>query len=44
MMNINEQYKKQTDRFCKANCMITAEDILAKAKQRKNNISNEKSF
>ncbi len=41
MMNINEQYKKQTDRFCEANCMITAEDILAKAKQRQNNITNE---
>ena len=33
-MKINELYIEQTNRFCDANCKITAEDILAKAKQR----------
>lgn len=33
-MKINELYIEQTNRFCEANCKITAEDILAKAKQR----------
>ena len=31
-MKINELYIEQTNRFCEANCKITAEDILAKAK------------
>lgn len=33
-MKINDIYIEQTNRFCDANCKITAEDILAKAKQR----------
>ena len=33
-MKINELYIEQTNQFCEANCKITAEDILAKAKQR----------
>lgn len=33
-MKINDIYIEQTNRFCDANCKITAEDILAKAKQK----------
>ncbi len=33
-MKINELYIEQTNQFCEANCKITAEDILATAKQR----------
>ena len=33
-MKMNELYIEQTNQFCEANCKITAEDILAKAKQR----------
>ena len=33
-MKINDIYIEQTNRFCDANCKVTAEDILAKAKQR----------
>ncbi len=33
-MKINELYIEQTNQFCEANCKITAEDILTKAKQR----------
>lgn len=33
-MKINELYIEQTNQFCEANCKVTAEDILAKAKQR----------
>lgn len=33
-MKLNNIYIEQTNRFCDANCKITAEDILAKAKQR----------
>ena len=33
-MKINELYIEQTNQFCEANCKISAEDILAKAKQR----------
>lgn len=31
-MKMNNLYIEQTNRFCEANCKITAEDILAKAK------------
>lgn len=33
-MKLNNIYIEQTNRFCDANCKVTAEDILAKAKQR----------
>lgn len=33
-MKLNNIYIEQTNRFCDANCKITAEDILAKAKQK----------
>ena len=33
-MKIKELYIEQTNRFCDASCTVTAEDILAKAKQR----------
>lgn len=33
-MKLNEIYIEQTNRFCDNNCKITAEDILAKAKQK----------
>ena len=41
-MKISDIYIEQTNRFCDANCKITAEDILAKAKFRQNdkNIKN----
>lgn len=41
-MKINDIYIEQTNRFCDANCKISAEDILAKAKlkQDSNDIEN----
>lgn len=33
-MKMNELYIQQTNEFCEANCKITAQDILAKAKQK----------
>lgn len=40
-MKINELYIEQTNQFCEANCKISAQDILAKAKQR--NTENDSS-
>ena len=33
-MKTNELYIEQVNQFCEANCKVTAEDILTKAKQR----------
>lgn len=39
-MKMNELYIKQTNEFCEANCKITAQDILAKAKQKQSENTN----